>query len=615
MAEVAQGAIVDGRYLIKDRIGSGGMADVYRAEDRQLGRDVALKILHRRFAQDREFVERFRREASAAAGLQHPNVVGVFDRGEHEGTYYIAMENLHGRTLKQLIHDEAPLPQLRAIELGVQILQAAGFAHRHGVIHRDFKPHNVIVAGDDRLKVTDFGIARAGASEMTETGSIMGTAQYLSPEQAQGQHVEATSDLYSIGVTIFEMLTGRVPFSGDSAVAIAVKHVSEPAPLLRTLRPDIHPLLEAAVARALEKDPDRRYQNADEFIAALTGAREALLSGDRGGGTELFAPPAPVPDRRGPRWPFVVLALALLLIAGVAIALGLSKGNGALETVPRVVGLREQAAASAVQRAGLKPVARGAPSSSVPPDTVTRESPGAGARVDKGSTVTLFVSTGPQQVIVPSVAGDTQAQAQQALQSSGLKPEVTQASSTTVKQGFAIDTSPPNGTAVRQGSRVTLIVSSGPQLITVPDFTGTSQSSATAQLQNLGLQSSTNQVSSYQPVGDVLSQSPTGGTQVTKGALVTLTVSKGPPSATVPDVTGESLGQARGDLGRAGFKVQVVRKPSSQPQGTVISQSPSGGDQPKGSTVTLTVAAPQKKGSSGGQSTPGAGNGQSQSGQ
>src|SRR5947209_13922973 len=244
MAEVVHGTLVDGRYLIKDRIGSGGMADVYCAEDRQLGREVALKVLHRRFASDREFVERFRREASAAAGLQHPNVVSVFDRGEHDGTYYIAMENLRGRTLKQLIREDAPLPQLRAIDLGIQILQAAGFAHKRGVIHRDFKPHNVIVDADDRLKVTDFGIARAGTSEMTETGSILGTAQYLSPEQAQGQHVAATSDLYSIGVTIYEMLAGRVPFEGDSAVAIALKHVSEPAPPLRTLRPDVHPALE-----------------------------------------------------------------------------------------------------------------------------------------------------------------------------------------------------------------------------------------------------------------------------------------------------------------------------------------------------------------------------------
>ena len=214
MTEVAGNTLVDGRYRILRRIGSGGMADVYCAEDSHLGRQVAIKVLHRRFAQDQEFVERFRREAKSAAGLNHPNVVGVFDRGEHEGTYYIAMEFLTGRTLKDIVTAEAPLPQERVIDLGTQILEAAGFAHRHGVIHRDFKPHNVIVDELGHAKVTDFGIARAGASEMTETGSIMGTAQYLSPEQAQGHAVTATSDIYSIGVMLYEMLAGRLPVRG-----------------------------------------------------------------------------------------------------------------------------------------------------------------------------------------------------------------------------------------------------------------------------------------------------------------------------------------------------------------------------------------------------------------
>src|SRR3954465_2617919 len=295
MAEVADGTVVDGRYRIQRRIGSGGMADVYSAEDSQLGREVALKVLHRRFARDAEFVERFRREASAAAGLQHPNVVSVFDRGEFDGTYYIAMEYLPGRTLKDVIREEAPLDQQRVIGMAIQILQAAAFAHRRGVIHRDFKPHNVIVGDDGRLKVTDFGIARAGASEMTETGSIMGTAAYLSPEQAQGQRVGAPSDLYSIGVIVYEMLTGRVPFAGESAGWIALKHVSEEPPPLRQLRPDVHPRLEQAVGRALLKDPAQRYASADEFIAALEQARAAIVSGDHGGGTSTFVPVVP-PD-------------------------------------------------------------------------------------------------------------------------------------------------------------------------------------------------------------------------------------------------------------------------------------------------------------------------------
>jgi serine/threonine-protein kinase len=270
VTEVADNTLVDSRYRIVRRIGSGGMADVYCAEDTHLGRQVALKVLHRRFAQDQEFVERFRREASAAAGLQHPNVVNVFDRGRHDGTYYIAMEHLEGRTLKEIVESEAPLAQERVVDFGLQILQAAGFAHRHGVIHRDFKPHNVIVDEQARAKVTDFGIARAGASEMTETGSIMGTAQYLSPEQAQGHAVTATSDLYSIGVMLYEMLAGRLPFEGESAVSIALKHLSEPPTPISQLRPDVHPALESVVMAALAKDPARRWESAEDFAAAMT---------------------------------------------------------------------------------------------------------------------------------------------------------------------------------------------------------------------------------------------------------------------------------------------------------------------------------------------------------
>src|ERR1700736_2851147 len=241
MAELSAGTPIDGRYRILSRLGSGGMADVFLAEDEQLGRKVALKLLHRRYSEDPGFVERFRREAQAAAGLQHPNIVSVYDRGSFDGTYYIAMEYVPGRSLKQLIRQEAPIDPVRAIDITIQILKAARFAHRHGVIHRDLKPHNVIIDDSGHVKVTDFGIARAGASDMTETGSIMGTAQYLSPEQAQGHAVSETSDLYSIGVVLYEMLTGRVPFEGESAVTIALKHVSEPPTAPGSLNPALPP--------------------------------------------------------------------------------------------------------------------------------------------------------------------------------------------------------------------------------------------------------------------------------------------------------------------------------------------------------------------------------------
>src|SRR6476619_1163398 len=322
MRELAPETVIDQRYQILSRIGSGGMADVYCAEDLQLGRKVALKLLYRRFAEDEEFVERFRREASSAAGLQHPNVVAVFDRGEFDGTYYIAMEYLEGRSLKQLVRQEGALEPDRAIDLVLQILKAARFAHRRGIVHRDIKPHNVIVDDDGRAKVTDFGIARAGASDMTETGSIMGTAQYLSPEQAQGHPVSEQSDLYSVGIMLYELLTARLPFDGESAVTIALKHGNEQPPPPSAVNPAVSPALDAVVLRALEKDPARRFSSADEFIAELqaAAAQPTTVLSAVDPVSETYYPPAPLVDeeREGNRW--WLWALLLLLVVGGLIA-------------------------------------------------------------------------------------------------------------------------------------------------------------------------------------------------------------------------------------------------------------------------------------------------------
>src|ERR1700726_2333378 len=259
--------IIDGRYRVISRLGSGGMADGYPPEDQLLGRLLAVKLLHHHFAEDQEFVERFKREASSAAALSHPNIVGIFDRGEWNGTYYIAMEYVAGRSLKTIVREQGPLDPATAIDIVEQILRAARSAHRRGVIHRDLKPHNVLLDDEGRARVTDFGIARAGASDMTLTGSIMGTAQYLSPEQAQGHAVGATSDLYSVGVILYELLTGLVPFDGETAVAIAFKQVAaEPRPP-SMLNPAVPPGVDAIVLRALAKDPSERFADADEFLA------------------------------------------------------------------------------------------------------------------------------------------------------------------------------------------------------------------------------------------------------------------------------------------------------------------------------------------------------------
>src|SRR3954465_8904608 len=261
--------IFDGRYRVARKLGTGGMANVYLAEDQELGRSVAIKMLDERHSQDEQFVERFRREAKNAAGLSHPNIVSIYDRGQAEGTYYIAMEYLEGRTLKELLITRGPTPLPVAIDYTRQILAAVGFAHKNGIVHRDIKPHNVVVGPDGRLKVTDFGIARSGASQMTEAGSIVGTAQYLSPEQARGAPVDPRSDLYSLGIVLYEMLTGAVPFTGDTPVEIAMKHLSQIPEPPSKLRPEVPHDLDAVVMRALAKDPAQRYGSTEEMDADL----------------------------------------------------------------------------------------------------------------------------------------------------------------------------------------------------------------------------------------------------------------------------------------------------------------------------------------------------------
>ena len=349
--------LFDGRYRIVRKLGSGGMANVYLAEDEDLGRRVAIKILNERYANDDLFIERFRREAKSAAALSHPNIVSVYDRGEAEGTYYIAMEVIEGRSLKELIMTRGPLPIAQALSYTHEILEALRFAHRHGIIHRDIKPHNILIG--ERLKVTDFGIARAGASQMTEAGSIMGTAQYLSPEQARGAPVTASSDLYSAAIVLYEMLTGKVPFTGDSAIEIAMKHLNDPPKPPSKIRPEIPEELDAVVLRALAKNPEDRYQTAEEFSEDLhrveaglplapetSEAATALLTGaafmGAGGSTEVLAgtavttpgSPSPPTTRRPPppygpgyydeppkkrrRWAPWLLVLLILAAAGIA---------------------------------------------------------------------------------------------------------------------------------------------------------------------------------------------------------------------------------------------------------------------------------------------------------
>lgn len=599
--------IVDGRYRLHDRIGSGGMADVYRAEDTQLERDVALKVLHRRFARDEQFVERFRREASSAAALQHPHVVNVFDRGEYDDTYYIAMEHLEGRTLKALINEEAPLAQERAIDIGIQILEAAGFAHSRGVIHRDFKPQNVIIDENDDVKVTDFGIARAGASEITETGSILGTAQYLSPEQAQGRPTGQASDLYSIGVILYELLAGRLPFEGDSTVAVAVKHLSEEPPRLASFRPDVHPGLEAAVMRTLAKEPENRFASAEELVATLQAARAQIAMGDQGQGTAIWGPlPAdgatPPPDEekkeRG-RWRRRLPWLLIPLLLAAAIGAFLLLRGPAQVPVPDVVGDTLGEAQPALEEAGFEVEVEEREDEATVNDVLAQD-PEAGSEIDEGSTVTLVVSEGPGEVRVPDVVGLSQEQATRRLNRRELDVETEEAPSVDVPEGSVISTSPPAGTRASIDSTVRLFISTGPRSVQVPGVIGQPSDTASVNVENAGLAATIEEVESDAPEGEVVDQDPGGGTTVDEGTTVTLTVSTGPPpepdpepdTVTVPGVIGQSESSATSSIEGAGLSASVSEQTTDDQSqdGVVIDQSPGAGRElEEGGTVTIVV--------------------------
>ncbi len=595
------GKVLNSRYEIEQLIGSGGMADVYKATDNLLGRTVAVKILHPQFAKDEIFIARFRQEAQAAANLNQQNIVNVYDWGIEDSTYYLVMEYVEGRDLKDIILQGGALLPERAVEIAIAICVALEAAHAHGVVHRDIKPQNIIVTYDNQIKVMDFGIARTtGGSAMTQTGTIMGTAQYISPEQAQGRPADPRSDLYSLGVVLYEMLTGKPPFDGDNPVSIAYKHVREDPLPPSMINPDISPELEAVVMKALAKNPENRYQSATEMQSDLERSLEGapvfatpVLPMDEAamGATRAYPVPGGPARRRSRAWIWLVV-IALLLLAGLGVGIwALVRGGGV--QVPNVTGMTVDQARQTLAAEGLQlKVAKEVIDPANPKGAIISQEPGPGTKIDKGGTVEVVVSKGAEVVSVPNVVGMTRADAEAALTAAGFKVDgVTEAYSSQIGKGKVASQNPEAGSQASKGSTVSLVISKGPEMVSVPNVIGLSQQVATSRLSDAGLEAQVQtEVTSASPDGTVLNQNPSGGTMAPKGSRVTITVAKSP--ASVPGVVGMTSAQAENTLTSAGFTVTVINQVTPDPSkvGKVISQDPAAGSvAPANNTVKIYV--------------------------
>lgn len=599
--KLERGTVLKDRYRILEKIGSGGMADVYLAEDVLLNRKVAVKVMHENLASDEIFVRRFKREAQAAARLNHPNIVSVYDWGSEDSTYFIVMEYITGKTLKALIKEKGLLPVDFGLEVATQIASALSFAHRHEVIHRDIKPHNIIITEDGLVKVTDFGIARAKSSSVTDTGTIMGSVHYLSPEQAQGLPATELSDIYSFGVLMYEMFTGSLPFEGDSAVSIAMKHASEEVVKPSSLNPLIPEGLEAVILKAMAKDPFDRYQSAQELLEDLKRLKEGRPVKAETAANEktivISKKDVEKPNRK--RQATGTATIILLVLLGVAIASGayfyFSQMMGKFVEVPKLVDLNVKEAEKLLEEKGLKlKIEKREYSSTYEKDKIIRQDPPPGTRIEKGKEVRVVVSLGERQVEVPDLIGKSELEAGQILGELGLRiGEVSYEYSDKIPEDMIMKQVPSPGTRVSRGTAVDIVISRGVEVVIVPDVTGLSLDRAKELIKKAGLQFEViEEESETYEKGKVIRQSPSAGDSIKKGEKVLLVVSSGPAFVSVPNLIGLDSLSARNQLISLGLTVEVmdVEVFEESQIGKVVQQNPDPNTKVrKGTKVTIWV--------------------------
>jgi len=600
--------LIGDRYEITGLIASGGMGAVYRARDKVLDRTVAVKVL-KNGGDDPEFVAKFKAEATNAARLSHPNIVQVFDFGYENGQPYMAMEFVDGQNLREILSARHVLRPDVAARIALQVASALEHARRNGLMHRDIKPENILITTDGVVKVADFGLSRALAeSRATQANVLMGTAAYLAPEQVQGETVDHRADIYSLGIVLFEMLTGKLPFGGDSPVVVAYKRVAEDVPSAMSINPGVPRELDVIVARATGRAASSRFATAGQMVEALREQAPRSDTGDIGGlvhhtqaipimGEQTIAVQrrgsgAEGPARRSrqkrdlrrPRW----LAL-LLLLSVIAATIYVIAGRTPSVAVPGVTNRSRADAVAALTARGFKISTQNQFNATVTAGNVISQVPREGAKAAKGSTITLYISNGPVTVTVPRVKLMLFSYAQQQLTAAGFKVMKVDAFSDTVRKGRVIDQDPSADAIVPKGTTITLTVSTGPNLVAVPDVTKKSQAEATNALETAGFVVSVKQtMSETVPKGNVISQSPNAGTKLANGSTVTLTVSTGPPPVKVPNLLCMTRKQAQDALNHAGLKGNFQGLSGDTKR--VVDQDPvAGADVPKGSTVNVVM--------------------------